>query len=209
MVPTATEALVPAFAATHRGGVPRGAGDYPSGAHHLLPGSWTVRTCRACGDIMSGPSIACESCSQVVNGHCATRRLGTVVCRVCASDLDYQLHQHRAHHVLAQSSLQLGRFVQGASSLTGHALGAVTTTAAAGAARLVAGLAGGAASAYTAARSIEFAPAPPPPPRPQAESVDDSPVRPRQLEEFGVSLDVPVLGIDNKGALNGIERPMA
>ena len=87
--------------------------------------------------------------------------------------------------MLAQSSLQLGRFVQGASSLTGHALGAVTTTAAAGAARLVAGVAGGAASAYHAARSIDIAPATPP--QRDAESVDDTPVRPRALEEYDVS----------------------
>ena len=87
--------------------------------------------------------------------------------------------------MLAQSSLQLGRFVQSAGSLTGHALGAVTTTAAAGAARLVAGVTGGATTAIDAARSIEFAPATPP--QRDAESVDDTLVRPRQLEEYDVS----------------------
>ena len=122
----------------------------------LVPGPWTIRTCRACGDVLAlaEPSISCEICSATVHGHCAMRKLGRITCTTCASQLDFQLHQHRAEHMLAAQSMRLGRIVQGAGSLTGQALGAVATTTAAGAARLVAGVAGGAQSALQAARAI-------------------------------------------------------
>ena len=71
----------------------------------VLPGTWTIRTCRACGDILHGPSIACESCQQAVHGHCAVRRLGAVVCRACADDLDFQFRQHQAQRLLTASNM--------------------------------------------------------------------------------------------------------
>ena len=75
--------------------------------------------------------------------------------------------------------------MQGASSLTGHALGAMATSTAAGAAKLVAGVAGGAQSALQAASAIEFSVPAAHPPQ-EAQTVESSPIRPRALEEYDV-----------------------
>ena len=151
----------------------------------LLPANWTVRTCRACGDILAGPSISCELCHSTVHGHCATKRLGRVTCTACAAQLDFEYHQHRAQHILTTSSMRFGRFVQGAGALTGHALGAVATTTAAGAARLVAGVADGASTALHAARAIEFRA--PTPSQQEPQTVENTPIRPRALEEYDIN----------------------
>ena len=176
--------LVPTTTSTTSSSLFRGGLLQDPRLQHVSPGTWTIRTCRVCADIMSGPSVACESCQHAVHGHCAVRRHGHLVCRVCADTFDYQLAQHQTQHMMALSGLRLGRFVQGAGSITGHAIGAVATSTAAGAARLVAGVAGGAQSALQAARTLEFAGSPP---RRDAHSVESSPVRPRALEEYDVS----------------------
>ena len=75
--------------------------------------------------------------------------------------------------------------MQGAGTLTGHALGAVATTTAAGAARLVAGVADGAQTTLHAARAIEFR-APTPSPQ-EPHTVESTPIRPRALEEYDIN----------------------
>ena len=81
--------------------------------------------------------------------------------------------------------MRFGRLVQGAGTLTGHALGAMANTTAAGAAHLVAGVADGAQTALHVARAIEFRA--PTPSQQEPQTVENTPMRPRALEEYDIN----------------------
>ena len=139
-------------------------------------GTWVIQTCRACSDIMTGPSITCTSCIAAVHAHCATRRMGQVVCTVCAQELDFQIQNHSLQSRLHMANVGLGRIMGASGQFAGQAIGAVASGAVGGAARLVTGCASGAVAAFQGLRAAEMPPATP-----------AGPTRPRQLEECDIS----------------------
>ena len=142
----------------------------PNASSSSASGTWLVRSCHCCGDVLQGPAVSCQACGRSVHAHCCTSRAGLVACSVCASEFDLARAQQRAQ----ASAFGFGRALGAGGQLAGHAIGAVATGTIGGAARLVGGAAAGARQAIGGLMA-----SPPPHPVPV-------PARPRILEEYDI-----------------------
>ena len=110
-------------------------------AHCVLPSTtpsssssgyphWMVRSCRACGDVVAGPSVECSTCHCAVHSHCVVRRVGApLICTACAAEFDFARSQHIAQQRMMAASVGLGRVAGASGQLLGQAAGAVVTGA--------------------------------------------------------------------------------
>ncbi|CAK0837207.1 unnamed protein product [Prorocentrum cordatum] len=138
-------------------------------------GPWMIiRTCHACADVMTGPTVTCSACHAPVHSHCVVRRMSCMVCTSCANEMDFAFANHQAQLRMAMSSAGFGRFMSASGQYARQAIGAVATGAVGGAARLMTGCASGAVSAIRGMRAVELPSAP-------------APQRPRFLEQFDIS----------------------
>ncbi|CAK0867649.1 unnamed protein product [Prorocentrum cordatum] len=137
-------------------------------------GPWIIRTCHACADVMTGPTVTCSACHAPVHSHCVVRRMSCMVRTSCANEMDFAFANHQAQQRMAMSSAGFGRFMSASGQCAGQAIGAVATRAVGGAARLMTGCASGAVSAIWGVRAVELPSAP-------------APQRPRFLEQFDIS----------------------
>ena len=91
---------------------------------------WLVRSCRACGDVVAGPSVDCSWCRCSVHSHCVVRRAGLpLVCTTCASEYDFARGQHIAQQRMMSASVGFGRVAGASGQLLGQAAGSVVTGA--------------------------------------------------------------------------------
>ena len=126
-----------------------------------------VQSCRACGDVVSGPSVSCAVCQHNVHSQCVVRNIGgTLMCSACAADFDFARNQHLAQSRLSAASLGFGRFAGAGGQLIGQAAGAVVTGAVGGVMRMASGAAHGIRQTTTGLMMTET----------------PSPLRPRVLE---------------------------
>ena len=73
---------------------------------------WLIRTCRACHEIMSGPTVVCEACHSQVHGHCMALRGGHAACNACVGEIDFAFASQAASNRLAYSGLDFGRLMK-------------------------------------------------------------------------------------------------
>ena len=101
------------------------------------------RQCRACFDVLVGPSVACGHCGAEVHAHCMQVVSMTPVCYTCLGVRDMFLAQRRATWTGHMAS-QMGRAVASGSQLAGQVVGATAFGVATGATRLISGAVAGA-----------------------------------------------------------------
>ena len=128
---------------------------------------WIVRSCRACGDVVAGPSVECSICHGSVHSHCVVSRIGTpLMCLACAAEYDFARSQHLAQQRMMAASVGFGRIAGAGGQLVGQAAGAAVTGAVGGVMRLASGAAHGVQQTIVGLKMSET----------------PSPVRPRVLE---------------------------
>ncbi|CAK0894421.1 unnamed protein product [Prorocentrum cordatum] len=111
------------------------------------------RQCRACFDVLVGPSVACGHCGAEVHARCMQVVSMAPVCYTCLGVRDMFLAQRRATwtgHVASQ----MGRAVASGSQLAGQVVGATAIGVATGAARLISGAVAGARQTFSGASMI-------------------------------------------------------
>ncbi|CAK0824458.1 unnamed protein product [Prorocentrum cordatum] len=111
------------------------------------------RQCRACFDVLVGPSVACGHCGAEVHAHCMQVVSMTPVCYTCLGVRDMFLAQRRATWTGHMAS-QMGRAVASGSLLAGQVVGATAIGVATGATRLISGAVAGARQTLSGASMI-------------------------------------------------------
>ncbi|CAK0845573.1 unnamed protein product [Prorocentrum cordatum] len=96
--------------------------------------------CRACSDVIVGPSVVCDICLTDVHSHCMQPWHGHAVCFACFTDRDIA-HDRRQAAWSSGLAGQLGRTVASGAQMASHAVGATISTAATGVQRLAIGAA--------------------------------------------------------------------
>ncbi|CAK0822789.1 unnamed protein product, partial [Prorocentrum cordatum] len=105
-------------------------------ASPLAPPAALMRArCRACSDVIVGPSVVCDICLTDVHSHCVQPLQGHAVCFACFADRDVAYGRRQAAW---------------SSGLAGQAAGAALGTAATGTQRLAVGAAAGARQTWAA-----------------------------------------------------------
>ena len=128
-------------------GAPLGHG-FP--AAPLAPPAALMRArCRACSDVIVGPSVVCDICLTDVHSHCMQPWQGHAVCFACFADRDIAYGRRQAAWSSGLAG-QVGRSVAFGAQMAGQAVGATLGTAATGMQRLAVGAAAGARQTWAA-----------------------------------------------------------
>ena len=97
--------------------------------------TWLIRTCKCCGDVVTGPTVPCQACGQQVHGHCTVARAGHAVCTECANEMDFAFAHAQAARRFQQHGIGFGRLMSSSGQLAGQAIGSVASGTISGAAR--------------------------------------------------------------------------